>query len=88
MSYKLTFTPNFEKHYNRFPLSLKKKVQNKLLLLADDPSYPSLRTKRIKGTADLWESSVNMDVRIIWKYFDGSIILTLDIGHHDILNKF
>lgn len=36
----------------------------------------------------MWESSVNMDIRIIWFYENNEIILLLDIGHHDILNKF
>ena len=44
--------------------------------------------KRIQGTGDLFEFSVNMDVRVIWQYDGDTIILLLDIGHHDILNQF
>ncbi len=60
----------------------------KLEILEMDPLYPSLRTKRIQGTVDLFEFSVNMDVRVIWQYDGDTIILLLDIGHHDILNQF
>lgn len=28
-----------------------------------------------------------MDVRVIWFYHDDEVIILLDIGHHDILNK-
>lgn len=28
------------------------------------------------------EMSVNMDIRILWKYKDNVIILLLDVGHH------
>lgn len=63
-------------------------AEKKLEILEMDPLYPSLRTKRIQGTVDLFEFSVNMDVRVIWQYDGDTIILLLDIGHHDILNQF
>ena len=44
--------------------------------------------ERTQGTTDLFEFSVNMDVRVIWQYDGDTIILLLDIGHHDILNQF
>ena len=40
---------------------------------------------KIQGIDGLFECSVNMDIRILWKYEDGKIILLLEIGHHDIL---
>ena len=63
-------------------------LKKKLELLMQDPLYPSLRTKRIQGTTDLFEFSVNMDVRVIWEYDGETLILLLDIGHHDILDQF
>jgi mRNA-degrading endonuclease YafQ of YafQ-DinJ toxin-antitoxin module len=50
--------------------------------------HPSLRTKKIKGTDGLFECSVNMDIRIIWTYYDDEIIILLDVGLHDILQKY
>ena len=41
-----------------------------------------------RGTTDLFEASVNMDVRIIWYYGGEQIIILLDVGHHDILKQF
>ena len=29
-----------------------------------------------------------MDVRVIWSYDGETLILLIDIGHHDILNQF
>lgn len=29
-----------------------------------------------------------MDIRIIWFYENDELIILLDIGHHDMLNKF
>lgn len=57
-------------------------VFNKLKLLVQDPFYPSLRTKKVQGLVDVFEMSVNMDIRILWKYEDRVIILLLDVGHH------
>ena len=58
----------------------------KLKLLVQDPFYPSLRTKKVQGFLDVFEMSVNMDIRILWRYESGMIILLLEIGHHkDIL---
>jgi mRNA-degrading endonuclease YafQ of YafQ-DinJ toxin-antitoxin module len=50
--------------------------------------HPSLRTKKINGHKDLFESSINMDIRIIWYYENQTIIVLIDIGHHDILKIY
>ena len=88
MAYKFTFTKRFEKHYKGLTATEKKQLKNKLDLLAANPLHPSLRTKRIQGTTDLFECSVNMDIRIIWFYESDTIIVLLDVGHHDILDQF
>lgn len=64
MAYEFTFTPRFQKHFKGLTVQEKKQLKNKLELLAENPSHPSLRTKRIQGTTDLFECSVNMDIRI------------------------
>jgi mRNA interferase RelE/StbE len=65
MAYEFTFTPRFQKHFKGLTAQEKKQLKNKLELLAQNPFHPSLRTKRIQGTTDLFECSVNMDIRII-----------------------
>jgi len=52
-----------------------------------NPYHPSLRTKKIKGFEGLFECSVNIDIRILWRYEGSDIIITLDIGHHSIVDK-
>ena len=88
MAYQITFTNRFEKHYKALTAQEKKQLQNKLRLLAQSPTHPSLRTKRIQGTTDLFECSVNMDIRIIWYYEGEKLIILLDVGHHDILERY
>ena len=65
MIYQFTYTRRFERHYKILTEQEKKQLQNKLVLLSNNPSHPSLRTKRIQGSDSLYESSVNMDIRII-----------------------
>ena len=71
MTYAFTFTPRFQKHFKNLTVLEKKQLKNKLQLLAENPSHPSLRTKHIQGTTDLFECSVNMDIRVIW-YYEGN----------------
>ena len=88
MHFEFTYSKNFKKHYKKLNASEKKQVANKLLLLSKNPTHPSLRTKRIQGTDRLFESSANMDVRIIWYYEGDKLIALVDVGHHDILKQF
>lgn len=88
MACKITYTKRFLKNFKRLNAAEKAQLKKKLELLMQDPLYPSLRTKRIQGTASLFEFSVNMDVRVIWEYEGDTLILLLDIGHHDILDQF
>jgi len=86
--YKLTFTERFRKHYRKLHPNEKKQIMKKVELLTQNPMHPSLRTKRIQGTDNLFECSVNMDIRIIWYYEGERMIILVDVGHHDIFNQF
>lgn len=88
MAYRFTFTGRFQKHYKTLTIQEKNQLRKKLELLSENPSHPSLRTKRIQGTQDIFECSVNMNIRIIWYYEGDNMILLLDVGHHDILKRF
>ena len=88
MAFQLSYTERFNKHFKTLSANEKMQIRKKLALLAENPSHPSLRAKRIQGTANLFECSVNMDIRIIWYYEDDKIIILLDAGYHNILKKF
>ena len=88
MAFEFTFTARFQKNFKKLTEQEKKQLKKKLILLTENTSHPSLRTKRIQGTSDLFECSVNMDIRIIWYYEGDKMIILLDVGHHDILKQF
>jgi len=82
------YAKTFEREFKKLSQIDQEKVLEKIALLEEDPFYPSLRSKKIKGRPGRFESSVNMDIRIIWIYQNNKIILMLDVGHHDVLNKY
>lgn len=86
--FKLIPEKRFIANYRKLPLNLQKRIDGKLLCLAEDPNHPSLRTKKIRGAESLYESSINMDIRLIWHHDDDKLIILLDVGHHDILKRF
>ena len=86
--HKISYTERFKKHYKKINSKEKKQISNKVELLSQNPLHPSLRTKKIRGTEELFECSVNMDIRIIWYYEEERMIILLDVGHHDILKNF
>jgi mRNA-degrading endonuclease YafQ of YafQ-DinJ toxin-antitoxin module len=88
MAYQLVPAERFKRHYKTLAPQEKKQVGKALELLANNPSHPSLRTKRIQGSDGLFESSANMDIRIIFYHEGDKIIILLDTGHHDILKQY
>lgn len=86
--YQLTYTDRFQKHFKKLTEIEKQQLKRKLELLVENPLHPSLRTKQIQGTSDLFECSVNMSIRIVWLYEGKEMIILLDVGHHDILKNF
>jgi addiction module RelE/StbE family toxin len=88
VKYKFSPTKRFQKQFQSLTKTEKRLIQKKLELMAENPDHPSLRIKKIQGTSDIFECSVNMDIRIIWCYEENTIILLIDVGHHNILKRY
>jgi mRNA-degrading endonuclease RelE of RelBE toxin-antitoxin system len=87
MQYELFFSSRFKKSFSKLAAQEKKIFYKKLEMFIDNHQHPSLRTKKIKGSKILFESSINMSIRVIWRYQNDNLIVMLDIGHHDILKR-
>jgi len=83
--YNLEYSKAFEKGLKKLSYNEQKAVAEKLKILIQNPFHPSLRTKKVQRFKDIFECSVNIDIRILWMYKDDRLILLLAIGHHDIL---
>jgi mRNA-degrading endonuclease RelE of RelBE toxin-antitoxin system len=88
MKYEILFSTRFKKSFQQLHVHEKQLFYNKLALFIENQKHPSLRTKKIKGSDILFESSINMSIRVIWTYQNDRIIYMIDIGHHDILKRF
>ena len=80
------FSKRFKKEYNALPKAIQKSFDEKLSILVDNISHPSLRVKRIQGTKDRWEGSVTMNYRFTFD-FSGNTVIFRNIGTHDILKR-
>ena len=85
MMYKLEYSKVFKKGLKKLSVNEQRSVAEKLKLMVQNPFHPSLRTKKVQRLKDIFECSVNMDIRILWMHKDNRLILLLAIGHHDIL---
>ena len=88
MAYQLMYSHHFDKAMKALSKSEKEHVEKALVEMEKDPHYSALRTKHLHSAHDLFESSANMDIRIIWHHQGEDTIGVLDVGHHDILKKY
>lgn len=75
-------TSRFKRAYKSLPNDTKVRVKESLRMLAVNIKYPSLHTKKIKGTKDIWEARVSLDYRITFQIVKDYFVLR-NVGHHD-----
>jgi len=87
MKYKLAPTKQFMKMLKVQPHSLEKQLKKTLSYLQENPAPPSLRSKKYQSIESVWESSINMQYRILWQYGvdQPDTIVLLAVGDHKIL---
>ncbi len=83
---KLRATERFIKDYGRLPAELRRQAKRKLRLLAADLSHPSLRVKRVRSRKGVYEGSITMDYRLLFR-IEGNCLILERIGRHDVLDK-
>jgi mRNA interferase YafQ len=82
------FTRSFKKITKRNS-QLKKQITEVLILLAEDPFTPSLKSHKLTGNLDgLWSCSVAYDCRIVFEFSEEDdvleiFILLVNVGTHD-----
>ncbi len=80
------YLDSFRKDYKRLPKQIQVQVDKAITLLEQNPRHPSLHTKRIVGTRDVWEARVTLAYRLTFNWESGMVTLRR-VGTHDILNK-
>ena len=77
--YEIEYTSRFKKAFNKLTDVEQALFYNKMKVFIENTLHPSLRTKRIQGQKDLFESSINMDIRIIWYFKDDELIVLVEL---------
>lgn len=82
---KIRRTEFFLKDYRDLPSEIQKRVDKQIILLVQNPNYPSLKMKKLKGT-DKFEVRITKGYRMTLRY-DGHLLELRRVGTHDILRK-
>lgn len=80
-------TQTFLECYARLPKSIQKKVNKAIRLLAEDPRYPSLRSKPIEGAPGIYEARVDWQYRLTYERLPGNVLRLRVVGKHDNVLK-
>ena len=83
---ELLFTDQFDKAYQKLSKDDKKSVQKFLQLLGNDPGYPGLHTRKMKGSKRIWEARPSARLRITFE-ISGQTITVRNVGEHDRVLK-
>jgi mRNA interferase RelE/StbE len=78
------FSSRFRKDYRTLSKDIQETFEIKLPIFLGNPRHPSLRVKRLIGTADRWEDSVTMNYHFTFQFAEGKVLFRR-IGTHDIL---
>lgn len=76
----------FQKDYKSLPRVVQKQFEKAIRLCEENPRHPSLRVKKMEGTADIWEARVTQSCRFTFNW-EGDVVTLRRIGTHNILRK-
>jgi len=79
---RIARTERFKVAYSALTTSNQQQARKAIRLLRENPRYPGLRVKRIKGTEDNWEARVSRSTRMTVEVH-GDLIILRNIGEHD-----
>ncbi len=76
------WTPRFERAYRALPSEQQEAVDSHLRLLERNWRHPSLRTKKLGGTRNVWYLRISGNLRLTFEPRRQEIFLR-NVGHHD-----
>jgi len=86
--YIAEFSDNFEKELKKLSSVHEALVLRKIIEFEKNPFHPSFRTKKMRSITGYYESSINMDIRVLWYFQNDRIIIMMNVGHHNVLKKY
>lgn len=79
---RIARTERFKAAYMELTPSSQQRARKAIRLLRENPRYPGLRVKKIKGTQAIWEARVSRSIRMTFEVH-GDLIILRNIGEHD-----
>ena len=70
---------------NDLPREIRIKFWEKLEMLLKNPSHPSLRNEKLRGTKEDWAFSITMNYRATYFIDGNNIVITMIGTHKDVL---
>ena len=75
-------TERFRRAYKKLTDADRQRVDNAMLRVLSDPRHPSLRVKRLQGTANIWSARASDELRFTFEMIEDRVVLR-HVGHHD-----
>jgi addiction module RelE/StbE family toxin len=86
---QVNLSPRFKRSYKKCPSHIQIDFDKKVAKLIDDPYTPSLRTHKLRGNLQTCLSFYLKDgYRVLFEFTNSSSINLLDIGSHDIYERY
>lgn len=79
---KIAVTAQFQKDFDHLPVYLKKKTKKAISFLKNNFRYPSLKTKKMGGSKNIWEARVDRSYRFTFGIEQDTYFL-YRVGPHD-----
>ena len=80
---EFTVSDSFIQMFDSLSDQKQKATKRALEKLMTEPSPPSLRIRKFKGSSDLWIANVSRGDRIIFQQPSNETAVLLDVGSHD-----
>lgn len=77
------FLDSFVRDYKLLHPTIQKKVDKAVLQLTHNLRHPSIRARKLKNQADVWEARVDYHFRVTFRIV-GDVISVRRVGTHEI----
>ncbi len=87
MSVKVRMTVNFRQAWKRLTPQMQRIVRNKIDLLVENPSHPSLNAHRLRQVREaIWVCYISNSMRLLYEYKADTLYLW-DLGNHSVVDR-
>lgn len=85
---RVHFSPRFKRAYKKLPSHIQDDFDTQITLFMQDPSYPALKTHKLKGRLqECLAFRLRDGYRVLFEFSSSDTVDLLDIGPHDIYKR-